>query len=192
MMPRLPSALNGLERVVVELAAVVDAAHPGPQEEVLVGQDLVPQVRDRLHLGEEPVATDVEAPAVALRGLRDAADDVVGLEHGRRPTGLAQLVGRGETGGTRADDDGSRRRALLFSSPIRTPPPRGRRILPGFPSATPRPRDTADMDITCPRCDAAGDRGFLRPVRRLSRANSGPPSAVTAGARPPRSSTSRR
>ena len=77
------SAFEALERVVVELAVVVDAAHPGPQHEVVVGQDLVPQRLDLGHLGEEAVPADVEAPAVALDGAADAADDVVGLEHGR-------------------------------------------------------------------------------------------------------------
>ena len=38
-------------------------------------------VLDLLHLGEEAVAADVEAPAVALDGAADAADHVVGLEH---------------------------------------------------------------------------------------------------------------
>ena len=56
----------------------------GPQHEVLVGEDLVPERLDLLHLGEEAVAADVEAPAVALDGPADAADDVVGLEDGRR------------------------------------------------------------------------------------------------------------
>jgi hypothetical protein len=43
MDPRFFRALTGLDRVVVELALVVDAAHAGPQHEVLVGEDLVPQ-----------------------------------------------------------------------------------------------------------------------------------------------------
>ena len=78
------SAFIGFERVVVELAAVVDAAHPGPLEELVGAEDLEPEVVDRLDLGEEPVAADVEAPAVALDGAADPADDVVGLEHRRR------------------------------------------------------------------------------------------------------------
>ena len=70
----------GLERVVEELVVVEDAAHPGPHDEVLVRQDLVPERLDLGHLGEEAVTTDVEAPAVALDGLGDAADRVGGLE----------------------------------------------------------------------------------------------------------------
>ncbi len=36
-----------LERIVEEPAAVEDPAHPGSQQEVLVGQDLVPELLDR-------------------------------------------------------------------------------------------------------------------------------------------------
>ena len=44
--PEVAQCVERLEGVVVELAVVEDAAHPGAHEEVLVGQDLVPQVRD--------------------------------------------------------------------------------------------------------------------------------------------------
>src|SRR5206468_4391847 len=76
---RLPDAevLQGvgrLEGVVVVLAVVVDAAHAGPEHEVLVLEDLVPQSLDLLHLREEAVAADVEAPAVALDGAADATN----------------------------------------------------------------------------------------------------------------------
>ena len=83
-MPRFLQRVRRLQRVVVVLALVVDAAHAGPQHEVLVGQDLVPEGLDLLHLGEEAVAADVEAPAVALDGAADAADHRVGLEDRRR------------------------------------------------------------------------------------------------------------
>ena len=55
----------------------------------LVAEDLVPEVLDRLDLGEEAVAADVEAESLVLRGAGDAADDVVGFEHGHRVPGLA-------------------------------------------------------------------------------------------------------
>jgi hypothetical protein len=97
--------VEGLERVVVVLAAVVDAAHPRPEQEVLVGQDLVPERLDLADLGEEPVATDVEPPPVSLDGAADAADHAVGLEHRRPNADLPQLVGRGQARRTRADDD---------------------------------------------------------------------------------------
>ncbi len=80
--PRLRSTFIGDERVVVELALVEDAALPRPAEEVLLAEDLPPEVVDRADLGEEAVAADVEAPAVALDGATDPADHVVGFEDG--------------------------------------------------------------------------------------------------------------
>ena len=88
-----------LERVVVELALVEDAAHAGAEHEVALGQDLVPQLLDLGHLGEEAVAAEVEAPAVAHDGAADAADHVVGLEHHRVLAPLGQQVGGGEAAG---------------------------------------------------------------------------------------------
>ena len=105
-MPRLRSAFERLQRVVVVLALVVDAAHARPQHEVLVRQDLVPEGLDLFDLREEAVAADVEAPAVALDGAADAADDGVGLEDRRRDAVAGdQLVGRGQPGRPGADDD---------------------------------------------------------------------------------------
>ena len=94
------------ERVVVELALVEDAALARPAEEVLRAEDLPPQVVDGAHLGEEAVATDVEAPSVALDGAADSADDIVGFEDRDvgGVTGFHQLVRRGEAGRTGADD----------------------------------------------------------------------------------------
>ena len=56
----------------------------------------MPEVLDLGDLGEEAVAADVEAPAVALDRPADAADDVVGLEDRAGLTLLAELVGGGE------------------------------------------------------------------------------------------------
>ena len=113
--PRFRSAFIGDDRVVVELAAVVDAAQARAAEEVVRAEDLEPEVVDRLHLGEEAVAADVEAPAVALRGAADAADDGVGLEDGRRHPALGEHVRRGEPGGPGADDDDLVLRAVMGS-----------------------------------------------------------------------------
>ena len=55
------------QRVVEVLALVVDAAHPGAEEKVPLGQDLVPERFDLVHLGEEAVAAEVEAPPVPHR-----------------------------------------------------------------------------------------------------------------------------
>src|SRR5437763_10947702 len=100
------------DRVVVELAAVVDAAEPGPAQEVVASEDLEPEILDRLHLREEAMAADVEAPAVTLGGAADPADDGVGLEHGRGDPSLVQHVRRRETGGAGSDDDHVGRRSL--------------------------------------------------------------------------------
>src|SRR5690606_12003647 len=65
--------LECAQRVGVELALVVDAAHPRALDEV-VGQNLVPQVDDLLALREEPMPTDVEAVAPMLDRTADPAD----------------------------------------------------------------------------------------------------------------------
>ena len=97
--------VEGAQRIVEHGAAVVDAAHPRSQQEVLLAEDVQPQPLDRRHLGEEAVAADVEAPAVTLDGAGDAADHVVGLQRRRRDGAAAQGVGGGEPGGPGADDD---------------------------------------------------------------------------------------
>ena len=53
-----------LQRIVEELAVPVDARHARAQQELLA-HDLVPEVVDLLGLGEEAVAAEVEAIAVA-------------------------------------------------------------------------------------------------------------------------------
>ena len=69
----------------------------------------MPEVVDPLHLGEEAVAADVEAPAVALHRAADAAHDVVGLEHGGGDAGLGELLRGRETGRPGTDDDDAAR-----------------------------------------------------------------------------------
>ena len=70
---------------------------PRAEQEVFVGEDLVPHGLDLGHLGEEAVAADVEAPAVPLDGAADAADDRVGLEDGCGAPPLGELPRCGET-----------------------------------------------------------------------------------------------
>ena len=70
-------------------------------------EDLMPQVGDDSDLGEEAVATDIEAPAVTHGGPTDAAHHDVGLQHGGSDSGLAELVGGGQAGGPATDDDRS-------------------------------------------------------------------------------------
>ena len=71
--PEVAERVERLQRVVEELALVVDAAHAGPEHEVALGQDLVPEGLHLGDLGEEAVSAQVEAPAVALHGAADAA-----------------------------------------------------------------------------------------------------------------------
>src|SRR5207302_11481069 len=114
-------------RVVEVLAVVEDAALAGPEEEVSLGEDLVPELLDRRHLREEPVTTQVEAPAVALGGPTDATDDRVGLQHGGRPPRLGQLVCGGEPCRACADDDRLHVLCRYGSSGSILRAPRGRR-----------------------------------------------------------------
>ena len=93
------------QRIVEKLAPVVDPAHPRPAQEILVRQNFVPERLDRPDLGEEPVPTDVEAPPVALHRPADPADDVIGLEHRYRGTGLGEQVRGGQAGRAGADHD---------------------------------------------------------------------------------------
>ena len=67
-----------LERVGVVLALVVDAGEAGPDEEVLAEHRL-PEAFDLGELREEPMTAEVEAVAVVLDRLGDAADDPVRL-----------------------------------------------------------------------------------------------------------------
>ena len=102
--------VRAAQRVVEELRAAlavapVDARHPRALEELLA-HDLVPEVVDLLHLREEAVAAEVEAVAVAHRGLRDAAHLVLGLEHDHRQALLGEQVARGQAGGAGAEDHG--------------------------------------------------------------------------------------
>ena len=78
----VPERVRRLQRVVVVLTLVVDAAHSWPKHEVFVGQDLVPEGLDLFDLGEEAMAADVETPTVSLDGAADASDDGIGLDDG--------------------------------------------------------------------------------------------------------------
>ena len=63
----------------------------------------MPHVVDFLGLGEEAVAAEVEAVAVVLLGLGDAAELVVSLHDQDRLAALGEVVRSGETGGAAAD-----------------------------------------------------------------------------------------
>ena len=102
--------VRAAQRVVEELrlavaVAPVDARHARALEELLL-HDLVPEVVHLLHLGEEAVPAEVEAVAVADRGLGDAADLVLGLEDHDREALLGEQVAGGQARGAGAEDDG--------------------------------------------------------------------------------------
>jgi hypothetical protein len=151
--------VHGAERVVVELAAVVDAAHPRTEEEVVVGQDLVPQRLDLGHLGEEAVAADVEPPAVTFDGAADAADLIGSFQHRRRDPFLVQLEGGGEPGRTGPDDDDLMRRhegpIVPTGSPLAVMPgtvdPPLRIATCGRSSSSPRTRRRRTSSACCAR-----------------------------------------
>ena len=112
-----------VERVVEELAAPVDARHAGATEELLL-HHLVPEVVDLFGLGEEAVAAQIEAVAVANLGLRDAADLVLRLEHDDGAPLLREEVPSREAGGAAAKDSDR----LLGPEPTRGV---GRRVVNG-------------------------------------------------------------
>ena len=85
---QIPQRLEGAQRIGVELALVIDAAHARALDEV-VGQDLVPQVDDLLALREEAMPTDIEAVALIFDGAADAAN--IGLVLFDDRDGLARL-----------------------------------------------------------------------------------------------------
>jgi hypothetical protein len=104
--PQAAKDVGGLERVVEEVAAVVDPREAAANEQ-LVPQDLLPEPLDLRELGVEAVSAQVEAIPLELDGLGDASDRAVGLQH--RPGAVAegQDVGGGEPGGSGAEDRGA-------------------------------------------------------------------------------------
>ena len=99
----LADHVHALQRVVEELAVPVDPRHARALEELLV-HHLVPEVVDLLGLGEEAMAAEVEAVAVAHLGLGEAADLVLGLEHDHRPPLPGEQVARGQPRRAAAED----------------------------------------------------------------------------------------
>src|SRR4029079_6330869 len=90
---------------IVEVAPVpVDARHARAQQE-LVAPHLVPEVVDLLRLREEAVPAQVEPVTVALDGLRETADLILGLEDEDVAPRLAEEIARGQTGRSGAEDE---------------------------------------------------------------------------------------
>ncbi len=100
----VPQRLERTQRIAVELALIIDAAHPRALDEI-VRQDLVPEIDHLARLREESVAADVESEAVVLDGAADAADiDGILLDHRHALAGLCQEIGSGQAGRACADD----------------------------------------------------------------------------------------
>ncbi len=96
--------VGGLERIVVELAAVEDARHARAGEHRLI-EHFVPQQFDFLHLGEEAMAADVKAIAFTFDGSGDSADDGIGFKDGSADAVLGKFVRRRQARGACANDD---------------------------------------------------------------------------------------
>ncbi len=114
--PEVGQGVPEPDRVVVELAAVVDAAEARAQQEFVRGEHLVPEVLDRSHLGEEPVTAEVEPPSVTLDRPADSPDHLIGLDDHDRISGRCEPMGGREAGRPGTDDHDRR-------------PRRGRRLL---------------------------------------------------------------
>src|ERR1039457_527598 len=105
---QIAQGVRRLERVVVELALVEDPAHAGPDQEITLRQELVPQLLHLVDLGEETVAPEIEAPAIAQDGTADTTDHLVGLEDHRVLPPFRQLVGGSEPSRAGARDHSRR------------------------------------------------------------------------------------
>ena len=100
----IEQGLERAQRVGVEFALIIDAAHPRALDEI-VRQDLVPQIDHFAALREESMTADVEAKTLVLDGTADPADiDRVLLDHRHALARLGQQIGSGEAGGAGADD----------------------------------------------------------------------------------------
>jgi hypothetical protein len=100
----VPQGLEGAQRIGVEFALIIDAAHPRPLNEI-VRQDLVPEIDHFLGFRKEAVAADVEPETLMLHGAADAADiDRVLFDHSDRVTLLGEQIGGGQACRPRPDD----------------------------------------------------------------------------------------
>src|SRR5215472_8130558 len=96
--PQPLQSVEGAQRIVKHVAVVIDTAHAGTEQEVLGSKDLVPQILDSAHFGEEAMTADVKTPPIAQNSAGQAADDIIGLEHGWAEASFGQLVGGRQPG----------------------------------------------------------------------------------------------
>jgi len=80
--------IGRFEWVVEVLPVVEDAAHSGPHEEILIRQDFVPKIFNRLDLGEEAMAAQIKAPPINFDGSGNSADGVGRFKDGAGAPGL--------------------------------------------------------------------------------------------------------
>ena len=101
---QIEQRLEGAQRIAVEFALIIDAAHTWALDEI-VGQNLVPQIDDFLRFREKAMPADVEAKALVLDRAADAADIALVLfDHRHLIALLGQQIGGGQPGRPRADD----------------------------------------------------------------------------------------
>ncbi len=101
---QIEQCFEGAQRIAVEFAFVVDAAHPGPLDEI-VREDLVPELDDLTRFREKAVAANVEPETFMFNGAADTADIAgVLLDHADRIALLRQKIGCGEPGRTSPND----------------------------------------------------------------------------------------
>ena len=70
---KITQRFEGAERIAVEFAFIINAAHPRTLDEI-VGQDFIPQRDHFLRFRKKAVAADVEAEALMFDGPADPAD----------------------------------------------------------------------------------------------------------------------
>jgi hypothetical protein len=95
----------GPERVIEEPTGVVDAREPRHGEKPLAEQ-LVPHRLDVRHLREEAVPAEIEAIALELDRLGNAAHRALGLDHRRRAVAKGEDVRRRQPRRAGAQDRG--------------------------------------------------------------------------------------
>src|SRR6266849_9969813 len=79
---------------------VVDSRKTFSMQKVFFSQDLSPHVLDRLDLGEETVAANIEVITFVVHRPGQSAYNLILLEHDRLDSSFTQFISSGESGGT--------------------------------------------------------------------------------------------
>ena len=100
----IPQGFKSAKWIAVEFAFIIDAAHPGPLDEV-VGQNLVPQIDHLLALRKEAMPANIKTETFMLHRPADPADILrILLDHGDRIALFGKQIGGGETRGSGPDN----------------------------------------------------------------------------------------